>query len=53
MKWPRSGLERKEGLQAITRREPDCVILDLMLPDLNGYQVCEKRSGGRNAGFPF
>ena len=32
----------KEGLQAVTRKEPDCIILDLMLPDINGYQVCEE-----------
>jgi DNA-binding response OmpR family regulator len=32
----------KEGLQAVTRREPDCILLDLMLPDINGYQVCEE-----------
>jgi DNA-binding response OmpR family regulator len=29
-----------EGLQAIGRKQPDCIILDLMLPDLSGYQLC-------------
>jgi DNA-binding response OmpR family regulator len=32
----------KEGLELASRRDPDCIILDLMLPDLNGYQVCEQ-----------
>lgn len=32
----------KEGLQTIARREPDCIILDLMLPDMSGYDVCEQ-----------
>jgi DNA-binding response OmpR family regulator len=32
----------KEGLMAISRNEPDCIILDLMLPDINGYEVCEQ-----------
>jgi DNA-binding response OmpR family regulator len=32
----------REGLQAISRKEPDCIILDLMLPDLSGYEVCEQ-----------
>ncbi len=31
----------KDGLVAL-RRDPDCIILDLMLPDLSGYQVCEE-----------
>jgi DNA-binding response OmpR family regulator len=31
-----------EGLQAVSRKEPDCIILDLMLPDVSGYHVCEQ-----------
>ena len=32
----------KEGLQALSRKDADCIILDLMLPDLSGYEVCEQ-----------
>jgi DNA-binding response OmpR family regulator len=38
-----------EGVSIAKRDRPDCIILDLMLPDLNGYQVCEaiRRADGR------
>lgn len=32
----------REGLSAVRREQPDCIILDLMLPDLSGYQICEE-----------
>jgi DNA-binding response OmpR family regulator len=32
----------KEGLQVMNRKEPDCIILDLMLPDISGYEVCDQ-----------
>ena len=42
----------KDGLRAVGSLDPDCVILDLMLPDLNGYQVCEEIRQ-QNCRFPI
>ena len=32
----------REGLHLADRKPFDCVILDLMLPDISGYEVCEQ-----------
>jgi len=32
----------REGIQLARAENPDAVILDLMLPDVNGYAVCEE-----------
>lgn len=31
----------REALELARAHKPDCIVLDLMLPDMNGYQVCE------------
>lgn len=31
-----------DGIERATKANPSLIILDLMLPDLNGYQVCEQ-----------
>ncbi|HQV80646.1 MAG TPA: diguanylate cyclase, partial [Agitococcus sp.] len=30
------------GLEAVAQHKPDLVLLDVVLPDLNGYQVCQQ-----------
>jgi CheY-like chemotaxis protein len=36
-----SAFTGKEALQLVEQRHPDIIFLDLMLPDLNGYEVCK------------
>jgi len=31
----------KEGLEAARSQRPDLILLDVMMPELNGFQVCE------------
>ena len=32
----------REGVKLLRERGPDLVLLDLMLPDANGFAVCEE-----------
>ena len=41
----------EEALNAMSRKEPDLVILDLMLPKIDGYEVC--RSIRRSSDVPI
>ena len=36
-----SAFTGKEALQLVEKSQPDIIFLDLMLPDLNGYEVCK------------
>jgi two-component system response regulator ResD len=35
----------KDVLQVIKEQQPDLVILDIMLPDINGFELCERIRG--------
>jgi len=32
----------KEALEKVSTHKPDIVLLDIMMPEINGYEVCEK-----------
>ena len=41
------------GVDAIEREQPDVVLLDLMLPDIDGFEVCRRlRSNPAYASLP-
>lgn len=37
-----------EGLARIQKDRPDVVLLDLMLPDMDGFEICERAKADQN-----
>ena len=37
-----------EGIERAMREKPDLIILDIVMPGLDGYQVCQKLKEDRN-----
>lgn len=43
-----------QGLQLTSQQSPDLVILDVMLPGLDGFEVCRRlRTGAKTSGMPI
>ena len=38
----------REALQALDGQPPDLLLLDVMMPEFDGYEVCERIRSGRN-----
>ena len=44
-----TAVDGKEGYERARNEDPDLIVLDLMLPRMNGYEICQQlRSEGRN-----
>ena len=43
-----------EGIETARERDPDLILLDVMMPAMNGFRVCEKLKGSdETAGIPI
>jgi putative two-component system response regulator len=39
------------ALDAVAREQPDCIVLDVMMPRLDGFEVCRRLKGSRSTRF--
>ncbi|MGM0501954.1 MAG: HD domain-containing phosphohydrolase [Bacillota bacterium] len=47
-------LDGETALKAVTSNPPDLILLDIMLPGMNGYQVCKKiKSNSKTSAIPI
>ena len=50
----RVAYDGKEGLEAVAEEKPDHIVLDVMMPVMNGHEACaELKSDPETAGIPI
>lgn len=50
----RIAYDGKEGLEAVAEEKPDLIVLDVMMPVMNGHEACaELKSDPETAGIPI
>jgi len=50
----RVAYDGKEGLEAVAEEKPDLIVLDVMMPVMNGHEACaELKSDPETAGIPI
>ncbi len=37
-----TAMSGKEALEMVEQHDPDLILLDIRLPDINGYEICER-----------
>src|SRR5258708_25101149 len=48
----RTAYDGQKGLDALSSEPPDLLLLDLMLPKVNGYEIC-RQARARQLGMPI